>query len=399
MNPTPQYYRIQSALKIIGGDNVLTCNLPLRLDPYLGCQHNCNYCYARYLLSIRNLWPPQPIPINPPELKSFLLKAMQKKLNNKVAKLIRKRFPLRIGTDTDPLQPIETKLKTTLQTLKILNSLRYPYILSTKSTLPAKDPYITLLKEAHAGAIVQITITTLDKYTAKILEPHAPPPDARLQTISKLSEENIYTQVRFSPIIPDVNSDPSSVKELFKEIRDAGAKDVIAEFLRYRKQIRQWILQASNGQIDLNKIFLKWGTKPKEPNKPAADFNGYIRIPFHKRIKMYKLYKEIARSLNLNLYVCCDGSITINNGQNCCGTSNPQITRKFPAFKLHNSAAISTLLSLFKSKKTVSLDDVKQNLFCVDWKTYEKLWPKLHLYAKELKCVSRTDKCSYVLIV
>lgn len=33
------------------------CKYTKRLDTYgCGCQHDCNYCYAKSLLSFRNLW-------------------------------------------------------------------------------------------------------------------------------------------------------------------------------------------------------------------------------------------------------------------------------------------------------------------------------------------------------
>jgi len=68
---------------------------------------------------------------------------------------------------------------------------------------------------------------------------------------------------------------------------------------------------------------------------------------------MYREYKEIARSFGLNFYVCCDGSITINEGKNRCGTMNPDLVSRYPYFKLCNSAAISTFLPLFKEKKQI----------------------------------------------
>ena len=99
---------------------------------------------------------------------------------------------------------------------------------------------------------------------------------------------------------------------------------------------------------------------------------------------MYRVYREVARSLGLNFYVCCDGSIAINEGKNCCGTTNPDLVSRYPYFRLCNSAAISTLFPLFKEKKQVTLKDVKKRTFCVDWKNYGKLWIFLKKYVKDL---------------
>ena len=104
---------------------------------------------------------------------------------------------------------------------------------------------------------------------------------------------------------------------------------------------------------------------------------------------MYREYREVARFLGLNFYVCSDGSITINEGKNCCGTTNPQLVSRYPFFKLCNSAAISTLLPLFKERRRISLQDVKKKTFCVDWKTYEKLWKSIEKYVKDLQFIDK----------
>jgi len=378
------YYGVGSALRVIGGDNVLTCNLPFRLDTYLGCQHSCNYCYARYLLSFRKLWPEVPKPINVDELRSLFWRAFRRKSNSRVAWLLRKRFPLRLGADTDCFQPIERKFRVTEETLKILNEYIYPFVITTKSDLVAQEPYLNLIVNASGGAVVQFTIVSLDQGVLRFLEPKAPPVERRLDAAARLAEEDVYVQARFSPIIPGVNSDVETVKELFREFRSVGVKDVIGEFLRYRSQIRDWIFEASNGEIDLDKLFVEWGCSVKKDGRPRANFNGYVRVPFSIRMKMYRKYKEIAKSLGLNFYVCCDGSITINEGKNCCGTTNPELVSRYPYFRLCNSAAISTLLPLLKEKKKVTLKDVKKKTFCVDWKSYEKLWKFLKKYVKDL---------------
>ena len=63
-------------------------------------------------------------------------------------------------------------------------------------------------------------------------------------------------------------------------------------------------------------MFVEWGCSVKRDGRPRGDFDGYVRVPFSIRMRMYRKYKEVARSLSLNFYVCCDGSITINEGKN-----------------------------------------------------------------------------------
>lgn len=45
--------------KTVEGNEGNKCHYPTRLDTYgCGCQHDCKYCYAKSLLSFRDLWHP-----------------------------------------------------------------------------------------------------------------------------------------------------------------------------------------------------------------------------------------------------------------------------------------------------------------------------------------------------
>jgi organic radical activating enzyme len=47
----------KSFFKTVGGNEGSKCKYSTRLDVYgRGCQHDCDYCYAKSLLSFRGLW-------------------------------------------------------------------------------------------------------------------------------------------------------------------------------------------------------------------------------------------------------------------------------------------------------------------------------------------------------
>lgn len=47
----------KSFFKTVSGNEGSKCYYPTRLDTYgCGCQYDCNYCYAKSLLSFRGLW-------------------------------------------------------------------------------------------------------------------------------------------------------------------------------------------------------------------------------------------------------------------------------------------------------------------------------------------------------
>jgi hypothetical protein len=52
-----QPWLYQSIANTVEGGEGARCLYPTRIDTYgRGCEHNCCYCYAKSLLSFRNLW-------------------------------------------------------------------------------------------------------------------------------------------------------------------------------------------------------------------------------------------------------------------------------------------------------------------------------------------------------
>lgn len=402
-NHISEFYGIDNALKIIPANEVAACNLPFRLDTYLSCQHNCSYCYARYNLYSHGKWNPLgPKPINSEDFEKKLISANKdRKRKSKVSQLLEKKFPLRIGTNTDCFQPIERDKKVTKRVLEILDDWEYPYIINTKSDLAAKQPYLKLISDSSGGAIVQYTIISIDENLVSKLEPNAPTVKKRLKSIRRFSDQGVHVQVRVSPIIPNLTSPSNDFEALAEKVRDMGAKDLIVEFLRYTSSveesassIKDWVAEATNGSVDLDKIYQEWGVETKP--KPKPDRDGYIRVPMKEKFKYYSKYKEIARGLGINLYVCSEEYPEINNCVNCCGVSEPQITENFRGFKLHNEAASNTIACFMRERGEVGFKDIKKNFFCVDWDIYQKKWEKMDQYLVNAKKKITPKETRYV---
>jgi len=141
MKTSTLYHIKNSALKIIPGNEVIACNLPFRLDTYLGCGHNCTYCYARHLHArFPNHWNPEnPRHISPEDLRKVFKNAFTKRKRlDKIDRLIKQRFPIRLGTNSDCFQPVEGRLRITEKIFRKLSRARRP------RCPPAKSPLFSL---------------------------------------------------------------------------------------------------------------------------------------------------------------------------------------------------------------------------------------------------------------
>jgi DNA repair photolyase len=160
------------------------------LNAYVGCQHNCVYCYARFMKRFTGHREPWgefvDVKINAVEL---LAREVKKK----------KKGDVWISGVCDAYQPLEKKYRLTRGCLEILVENGWPFTVQTKSPLVLRD--LELLKKA-ANCEVGFTITTADERMRRIFEPGAPPVAERVEALATLHAAGIKTFVMIAPLLP-----------------------------------------------------------------------------------------------------------------------------------------------------------------------------------------------------
>jgi DNA repair photolyase len=160
------------------------------LNAYVGCQHRCTYCYARFMKRFtghREQWGEfVDVKINASEL-----------LKGEVMK--KKKGHVWISGVCDAYQYLERRYMLTRRCLEILVEHGWPVTIQTKSPLVLRD--IIILKRA-ADAEVGFTITTADERVRAFFEPGAPPIKERINALGILHAEGIKTYVMVAPMLP-----------------------------------------------------------------------------------------------------------------------------------------------------------------------------------------------------
>ncbi len=163
---------------------------PYTINPYVGCQHNCSYCYARFMKRFTGHQEPWgefvDVKINAPQL---LKTEITKKKPDRVW----------ISGVCDPYQPLEAKYQITRQCLKILIENNWPVIIQTKSPLVLRD--IDLLKKGK-DLEVGFSIATFDDRIRKLFEPNTPPINSRIKALETLHQAGLKTYAMIAPILP-----------------------------------------------------------------------------------------------------------------------------------------------------------------------------------------------------
>ena len=160
------------------------------INPYVGCQHACIYCYARFMKRFTSREEPWgkfvDVKINAPDL----IPKKGKKFKNK---------SIAIGSVCDPYQPIERKYKLTRIILEKLIPLQPNLYLMTKSDLVVRD--INLFKKFR-NCIIAISLSILNEKLRIQLEPFSSQAKARIDALKKLHNAGISTVLFISPIFP-----------------------------------------------------------------------------------------------------------------------------------------------------------------------------------------------------
>jgi DNA repair photolyase len=160
------------------------------VNPYVGCQHRCTYCYARFMKRFTGHKEPWgefiDVKINAPDLLS-------KEINRKP--------PGRVWISgvCDPYQPIEKKYELTRKCLEILVGGTWPITVQTKSPLVLRD--IDLFRRDD-NMEVGLSIPTADDDIRKLLEPSAPSIRERIQALAELHHEGVRTYAMIAPMLP-----------------------------------------------------------------------------------------------------------------------------------------------------------------------------------------------------
>jgi DNA repair photolyase len=208
------------------------------INPYRGCEHGCVYCFARPTHAYYGLSPGLDF-----ETKLFHKPAAPALLEAELRRPGYHPQVMAMGTNTDPYQPIERELRLTRSILEVLAAFNHPVGIVTKSALVARDIDILGAMAERSLSAVAVSITTLDRDLARRLEPRAPTPPRRLETIRQLAKAGIPVGVMSSPMIPGLND--HAMESILEAAAEAGATTAGWTMLRLPLEIadlfKEWL--------------------------------------------------------------------------------------------------------------------------------------------------------------
>jgi DNA repair photolyase len=208
------------------------------VNPYIGCQHACSYCYARFMKRFTGHREPWgefvDVKVNAPDL-----------LRQEIMR--KKKGSVWVSGVCDPYQPLEAKYKLTRKCLEILIGNNWPITVQTRSPLVTRD--IDLLKAAN-DIEVGMTISTADDSIRQLFEPRAPSIKSRIKALDELHRAGIRTFAMIAPLLPKAEG---LVNEL-----EGKVDYILIDKLNYHYS--DWVLKINNLEKTMNDSFFSQKT-------------------------------------------------------------------------------------------------------------------------------------------
>jgi len=207
------------------------------LNPYMGCAHQCTFCYVRaferraerpsddrYGTSIR--------------VKTNVAEVLRRELARKSWR----GDVVAIGAATDPYQPAEGRYRLTRACLEVLAAAGNPLSLITRGPMIVRDTDVLQAAAGRADVSVNFSVPTLDQRIWRTTEPNTAHPRQRLRALERLVAAGIKAGVGMAPILPGLSDDPALMADVVRAARDAGATHLWANVLYLRPGTREHFL-------------------------------------------------------------------------------------------------------------------------------------------------------------
>jgi DNA repair photolyase len=232
------------------------------LNPYVGCEFGCTYCYARFThryvverahdagalsdAEFRDFRGPHGWEAFEQRIfvKQHILSALEGDLRRvQRAQEGGRPSTIVIGTATDPYQPAERQFRITRAVLtRLARCEGMSFGLITKSGVVTRDADLFLQIQRHNDLEVHLSLSTLDGALIRTLEARSPLPNVRLRALRRLCNAGVNAGLLIAPVLPGITDDRGALDRLVAAGRDAGARFVHASPLRLYPAIRERFL-------------------------------------------------------------------------------------------------------------------------------------------------------------
>ena len=209
------------------------------LNPYMGCVHQCTFCYVR-AFELRADRPYDDRYGQSIRVKTNIVEVLRAQL----ARATWQHESVAMGAATDPYQPAEGRYRLTRGCIEALGQAASPFSIITRGPLIVRDADVLAEAAGRAKVSVTFSVPTLDEEVWRKTEPGTAHPRQRLRALTTLVDAGVRASVGMAPLLPGISDRPELMEQVVREAREAGACGVWANLLYLRPGTREHFLTA-----------------------------------------------------------------------------------------------------------------------------------------------------------
>ena len=230
------------------------------INPYVGCEFGCTYCYARFAHryvverarddgrvdgdEFRDLRGPHGWEAFEHRIfvkrKADVLSALERDLPRVRRRAQTERQSIAIGTATDPYQPAERTFRITRAVLERFRRERgFGIGIIAKGPLVRRDATLLAELSARHELTVHVSLITVDEDIIRLVEARSPMPHARLRALRHLVEAGVNAGLIVAPVLPGITDATEQLRELLRQAKAAGARFASPVPLRLYPAVRE----------------------------------------------------------------------------------------------------------------------------------------------------------------
>ncbi|HLG86331.1 MAG TPA: PA0069 family radical SAM protein [Alphaproteobacteria bacterium] len=236
--PTQTILGIDTAKKVITRNQSPDVGFDRSINPYKGCEHGCIYCFARPTHAYLGLSPGLDF-----ETRIFRKPDAPALLRRELSARGYRPATIQLGINTDAYQPAERTERLTRRILEVLAEFEHPVGILTKSALIQRDLDILVPMAEKRLVKTGVSITSLDRNLARMMEPRAATPGRRIETVHALASAGVPVTVMVAPIVPGLTC--HEMESILDAAAEAGAERAGMTIVRLPHEIkdlfREWL--------------------------------------------------------------------------------------------------------------------------------------------------------------
>ncbi|MBC7330064.1 radical SAM protein [bacterium] len=262
----------------------------LLLNPYIGCQHSCPFCYARTFPGYFEEWREKG--------NIFVFENFPQSVARQLDKLKIAACGY-LSPVTDPFQPLEQQFHLSEQLVKVFVERNLPIEVITKGKI-TQNVMELLRKQKHS--FIQVSILTWDENLRKLLVPRGASTETLLDNLRRAKEVGIYTVARLDPIFPYITDNPDDLRRLVRTVKEAGAKHIVGSVVDIPVKTRREVFSL------LARIDKKLIPAYRELFQEKIGYSLHAKIDYRK--KVFSTLRKICDEEGLTFALCMEFALT-----------------------------------------------------------------------------------------